>query len=876
MTSSDRLLRPVALALALLSGWGAAGSGVMAQVVTDGTLGAAATLDGPSVTVPAALGRRAGPNLVHSFAAFGVRQGQVVTLAADPGTENVIGRVTGGAPSRIDGALDAGAGAAVWLINPAGIDVGPGAQLRAAGGTFLHAGDTLHFADGQALATGRPALTLSSAAPVAFGFLDAAPGRLTVTGSQIAVRGRGLALSGGAVTLEGAGVQGVNVGPISLLAGGPGDRLTPTPSGTRVGSAFSPPPAGGTLRISGGSVVGVSTLPGRAGAPNALAAGEVTLSDGALVGALAVGSGVGGGAALAARRILITTGGQLRSQTQGAGDSGLIEVLGFETLTIGRDGATINTGIESDATPTATGAAGAVALAGRDALVRADGRVFSSTRGPGDAGVVAVTVETLRLEGGGQIGAGALDLPSAPGAATGAGGRVDVVASRSVVVTGEGLQTLPGTNVLQPSGVFTSTEGVSPAAQPAGAVRVAAPVIVVDDAGEISSESFNAAPAGAVLLEPGLSLTVDRGAEITTRATAGANAGRIAVTTGGTVFLGAGAEISSTAETGAGRAGAIALEAGSIAIRGGRIASDAVDGGAGAVTLRADTVTLDGGALSTVTRGAGPGGMVAVEAGLLALSGAARIATDSLAAGAGGDAALTVGRLTLDGAGTAITAESAAAGGGPAGPAGNLRLTLGTLALGPGTTLSTASASSAGGGVAISVVDLAELRGGAIATSVAAGAGDGGAIGLDARFIVLDAAGVIRANAVAGDGGDITLNALAVVAEPGAVIEAVSVSGNDGAITVIGAATAPTAELRPPPADFFDRFALIDDACVAAVAGGSALTVAGPETAPAGAGAQPGLFGGALAWPVAAPAFDLHAELARPPARSAIDCGPGR
>jgi len=66
---------------------------------------------------------------------------------------------------------------------------------------------------------------------------------------------------------------------------------------------------------------------------------------------------------------------------------------------------------------------------------------------------------------------------------------------------------------------------------------------------------------------------------------------------------------------------------------------------------------------------------------------------------------------------------------------------------------------------------------------------------------------------------------------------------------VVGAATAPTAELRPPPADFFDSFALVDDSCVAAVTGGSALTLAGPQAPAPGGRTAPGLFGAAIPYP---------------------------
>src|SRR4051812_6724883 len=76
-----------------------------AEVATDGTLGTKVRLTGKNVTVPARLGQIRGPNLFHSFERFGVPTKGRVTFTGPDGLENVIGRVTGGEPSSIDGTL---------------------------------------------------------------------------------------------------------------------------------------------------------------------------------------------------------------------------------------------------------------------------------------------------------------------------------------------------------------------------------------------------------------------------------------------------------------------------------------------------------------------------------------------------------------------------------------------------------------------------------------------------------------------------------------------------------------------------------------------------------------------------------------------------
>ncbi|MCA3150198.1 MAG: filamentous hemagglutinin N-terminal domain-containing protein, partial [Rhodocyclaceae bacterium] len=90
-----------------------------AQIVTDGTLGAASTLSGANVTIPASLGRQAGANLFHSFATFNVSTGGSAMFSGPVSVGNVLARVTGGTASSINGKLGTSiAGANLYLINP--------------------------------------------------------------------------------------------------------------------------------------------------------------------------------------------------------------------------------------------------------------------------------------------------------------------------------------------------------------------------------------------------------------------------------------------------------------------------------------------------------------------------------------------------------------------------------------------------------------------------------------------------------------------------------------------------------------------------------------------------------------------------------------
>ncbi|WP_160299520.1 two-partner secretion domain-containing protein [Leptolyngbya iicbica] len=72
--------------------------------------------------------------LFHAFTQFGLTADQTAAFLAQPNVQSILGAITGGQASYIDGRLQvAGSAANLYLINPAGILFGPNAQLDLAG-----------------------------------------------------------------------------------------------------------------------------------------------------------------------------------------------------------------------------------------------------------------------------------------------------------------------------------------------------------------------------------------------------------------------------------------------------------------------------------------------------------------------------------------------------------------------------------------------------------------------------------------------------------------------------------------------------------------------------------------------------------------------
>jgi len=224
-----------------------------AGINTDGSLGPATTLTpggpkGNDYTISSNLGQQKGSNLFHSFGNFNVDTGYTATFTGSAGTANVIGRVTGGNSSWIDGRLGCDiTGANLWLLNPFGILFGPNASLNVNGSFHASTADYLQLSDGGVFYTD-PSKTskLTIAAPSAFGFLSSHPKEITISGSNLKVEsGKTLSLISGDINI----VNGQLIAPsgkINLISmASPGEVVL-----NEDGIAVTGSPELGDIRIS--------------------------------------------------------------------------------------------------------------------------------------------------------------------------------------------------------------------------------------------------------------------------------------------------------------------------------------------------------------------------------------------------------------------------------------------------------------------------------------------------------------------------------------------------------------------------------------------------------------------------------------------------
>lgn len=177
----------------------------------DGT-GTVVTPQGSQFTITG--GTQAGANLFHSFQRFGLSQGQTAQFLANPQIQAILGRVTGGEASVINGLIQvSGGNASLFLMNPAGIIFGSSASLNVPASFLATTATGIGFGDRSFNAIGSNDYARLVGTPTSFAFGTAFPGAIVNAGTLAVSPGQSLTLLGGLV---------INTGTLTA----PGGQIT--------------------------------------------------------------------------------------------------------------------------------------------------------------------------------------------------------------------------------------------------------------------------------------------------------------------------------------------------------------------------------------------------------------------------------------------------------------------------------------------------------------------------------------------------------------------------------------------------------------------------------------------------------------------------
>ncbi|TAF11265.1 MAG: CHAT domain-containing protein [Nostocales cyanobacterium] len=193
-----------------------------AQIVpnADGT-GTIVTPNGNTINING--GTTSGANLFHSFQEFGLSQGQIANFLANPNLQNILGRITGGNASIINGLIQVtGGNANLYLMNPAGFVFGNNASLNITGAFTATTANGIGFSNNWFNAFGTNDYAALVGNPDGFAFTMSQEGSIINAGNLAVGTGQSLNLLAG--TVANTGTLSAPGGQISVTSV-PGENL---------------------------------------------------------------------------------------------------------------------------------------------------------------------------------------------------------------------------------------------------------------------------------------------------------------------------------------------------------------------------------------------------------------------------------------------------------------------------------------------------------------------------------------------------------------------------------------------------------------------------------------------------------------------------
>ncbi len=752
----------------------------LAQIVPDATLPQNTIVTPWGNTIRIEGGTRVGDNLFHSFEEFSLPADVRAFFNNAVNIQNVLGRVTGGNISNIDGLIEANGLANLFLVNPRGIVFGPNARLNIGGSFVGSTADSVLFRGGGEFSAVNPNAPPLLTVNVPIG-LQLGPNPQPIINSSRAAVGEetvGLAVGGGQ-TLALVG------GDVSLTGGilrAPGGRVE---LGGLRGSGTASLKADGSVSLTEG-----------------VARGNVSLSDGAEVNV----RGAGGGTISVDAEILEVVGGSTLK-------AGVASGLGSPGARAGDIIVNVRSGVDlRDSGSFISNAVLSEAIAtGGDININADwvsvsngAQIFAGTFGRGDSGNVNLNVNNaVSFDGIANNGnsSGALNLVQ-PGA-TGNAGNININA-RSLSLTGgavlqgdtKGNGNGGNVNINVTNSVVFDGIGSPPDSDFifSGAYSRVADANAVGNAGNINITAS--------------SVSITNGAVLSTITRGEGNAGDVNINSSNSiVFDGQGpfeesrqfsqssGIFTNVQSTGVGSAGSVNLSSNYLFIRNGAaiFATTRGTGNAGDITINVfGNISIDGvgpednfssGIYSNV--GAfkdrevfGNSGEINITAGSLSFSNGGVITTSTSAGGNAGNININVRNNTvLDGAGLFNLDRGVAQSSGifsnvqgqGVGSGGNITISTGTLSItNGGLVFATTQGKGNAGNIEINAAEFVDINGigtdaqssGLLTTTEASATGIGGEITVNTNQFRVTDGGFINAETLGENrGGNININA---------------------------------------------------------------------------------------------------------------------
>jgi filamentous hemagglutinin family protein len=351
---------------------------LLAEIITDGSMGLRTALTGPEYNISSDLGLVQGSNLFHSFELFNLHRGEIANFTGDNNINNIIARINSGQTAFINGIIRTSIPEVdIYLANRHGFVFGEHARLDLNGSFHITTATEFIFNAGQSWRTDfGDAPLLATAAPIAFGFLT--PGQdISILGSQLATsEDKILSISAARIIAENARLK-ADSGHLNLLAI---QQAIVSPN------IIAP-------KIQSGIILGDISLSrntsldiGREGGGSIAVYAHNLILDSSSIFVNASVPGKNSNLSIQANNLELKNGSKLDSRSYGAGRGGFIDIQVANDARL-TDSDILTTGTQKD--PDVTGDAGDIYLiAGNIVLYNAS--ITTKTYGIGSGGDITI------------------------------------------------------------------------------------------------------------------------------------------------------------------------------------------------------------------------------------------------------------------------------------------------------------------------------------------------------------------------------------------------------------------------------------------------------------------------------------------------------
>jgi len=732
-----------------------------AEVSLDGSMGPSGALAGPDYTIGHDLGRLQGANLFHSFGRFNVMTGESATFTGPNTIENVIGRVTGGTSSSIDGLLRSTIqDANLFLINPNGVMFGPNATLDVNGSFHVSTADYLNLSDGGVFYAD-PALNsvLTVASPSAFGFLGESPAAITIDGSSLQVsEGETLSIVGGDIRISGGSLDApegrINIAGVSSEGWVIFNESIQTPDLNVDGFEKL-----GQIDIQNNAAIDISGSPG---GTVVIRGGRFQIQDSSIE-SNSFGIDPAGNISIQANTVMIE-GSTIRSDT-GDGSGGDINIKA-ETCEITKDASVLSITWDK-------GAGGQVTIEAENALIE-NSRVTTDAYVEGSGGGILMKTGTLNIENNSYI------HTSAGG--PGSGGDVTITAKDLIV---------------DDSLINTGTLG-----GPAGDVRVDVSTVAVINGGSVSAYGDISQSSGNVAITATDEISISTASaslfasHVNSSNSFGGDGGSVSLSTP-RLNIENGSIYSSSWDGQAGDVTIVATRDMSVtkpldSVFGSYISSSSTNGKGGTISITTPTLTLDNGRLGTSPTETASAGNILLDVGGLTLTNGASLNSSTYGIGKGGNITVNASEDITIHSESLIFRSGIFGYTGGSGDAGTIRVSTPDLKINGGaiSAFTLEEQGGAAGEIHLNVGKMS-LTGGAEISSDTYVDGQGGSVSIVASDAVTisggSESGLIKSHIScatngSGKGGDISISAPVLRIDEGYISASTFGGGNAGSI----------------------------------------------------------------------------------------------